>query len=71
MRVFNFYANQLSYVIIRFCVPFVIIITIATYFYSIKYDLNDNNLYKIDVLFILLLIAFAILHLGVYQVGAL
>lgn len=71
MHVFNFYANQLSYAIICFCVPFVIIITIATYFYSIKYDLNDNNLYKIDVLFILLLIAFAILHLGVYQVGAL
>lgn len=71
MHVFNFYSNQLSYAVICFCVPFVIIITIATYLYSIKHDLNDNNLYKIDVLFILLLIAFAILYSDVYQIGAL
>ena len=71
MNVFNFFTNQLAYAVICFCVPFVVIITTITFFYSFNHDLNNNDLYKIDVLFILLLIAFAVLHLSTVQIGAL
>ena len=73
MNVFNFYANQLAYAVISFCVPFVVIITLILFIlsFSNSYNLSDSNMYKIDLLVILLLIAFAVLHLSTVQIGAL
>lgn len=73
MDLFNFFTNQLSYAVICLCVPFAVIVTLILFIlsFSNSYNLSDNNIYKIDLLVILLLIAFAVLHLGAYQIGAL
>lgn len=73
MDMFNFFTNQLSYAVISFCVPFVVIITLILFIlsFSNSYNLSDSNMYKIDLLVILLLIAFAVLHLSTVQIGAL
>lgn len=73
MDLFNFFTNQLSYAMICLCVPFAVIVTLILFIlsFSNSYNLSDNNIYKIDLLVILLLIAFAVLHLSAVQIGAL
>lgn len=73
MDMFNFFTTQLAYAVISLCVPFVVTITLILFIlsFSNSYNLSDSNMYKIDLLVILLLIAFAVLHLSTVQIGAL